>query len=189
MPRYFFNIVEGERKTLLRDSDGVDLPNLSEAKKEALGLARDISKHNLPTQTSRIVVSNSSGQEVTTVRLSDVRTSKIPHWLERGLRIAVRKRILAKKLWFGILVVALLGLAPLALTFLARQEAVSYHTASAPSEGAFLAVRFVPNATVQEIDEFLGAYKARSLMVRVRDVFIASVWLCRPIVSPKSLAE
>src|ERR1700681_83564 len=69
MPRYFFNIMEGHSQNLVRDIEGALLSGAGEARKEALGLARDITRHGIqePTQTWAVIVTDESGNEVLTV--------------------------------------------------------------------------------------------------------------------------
>jgi hypothetical protein len=66
MPRYFFNIMEGHSQNLVRDIEGALLSGAGEARKEAVGLARDITRHGIhePTQTWKVIVTDESGDEV-----------------------------------------------------------------------------------------------------------------------------
>ena len=46
MPRYFFHLLD-EDTNLVRDAVGCTLSDTGQAKKEAIGLARDIATHGL----------------------------------------------------------------------------------------------------------------------------------------------
>jgi hypothetical protein len=164
VPRYFFNVVEGHSKNLVRDSEGTVLSGLSEARKEAVGWARDFAKHDFhrSIQTWKVVVTGENGEEVLAVPLSEVRPSKmIRAWLDlvghnAKFESSFGPRIL---LWLiaaatlAIIVQAAIKTAPVA-------ENGGYQTASAPIENAIVAVRFAPQASLADITKFLDAYKA-----------------------------
>jgi hypothetical protein len=162
MARYFFNIIEGQSKTLLRDSQGAEFPSLDEARKEAIGLARDIVRHKYPTQTCRIVVSNQNGDEVLDVFLSEIRARKIRDWFDLAARIAKLEPGLGTRPLVWVVAAALLGIfAQTAVTILVREESGGgYQTASAPIEDSVVAVRFVPHASAADINRFLDDYNA-----------------------------
>jgi len=160
MPRYFFNMVEGQGKNLVRDSAGIMLSGARAAKKEAIGLAWDVAKHELRglTRTWKVVVIDEQGDEVLTVALSDVRASKLRALFHFGSRIAKLASGLAPRTIASLL--ALAGLATVAAVTVVTEPGGGYQTASAPTEGAVLAVRFVPQASAADITAFLDAYKA-----------------------------
>ena len=63
MPRYFFNMVDGYSRNLVKDSDGAEFSGVGEARKEAVGLARDVSRHGLRRSTTwQVVVTDSEGK-------------------------------------------------------------------------------------------------------------------------------
>jgi Domain of unknown function (DUF6894) len=51
MPRYFFNLSFGQR--VVRDDEGVDLPNRSAARDEALGVIRDLANPKIGGNSRR----------------------------------------------------------------------------------------------------------------------------------------
>jgi hypothetical protein len=164
MPRYFFNIMEGHSHKLVRDIDGASLSGADDARKEAIGLARDITRHGIhkPTQTWTIIVTNEHGNEVLTVPLAGVPASK-PHG-EFDLRSCIAR--IETRFGRGTIVwligaVALAIAVPAAITTMrpAGQDG-GYQIASAPTQDALVAVRFAPQATMAEITAFLDAYAA-----------------------------
>jgi hypothetical protein len=164
MPRYFFNIAEGHSHNLVRDTEGALLAGVQEARSEAIGLARDITRHGIhePTQTWAVIVSNESGDEVLRVPLSGIAARKTQGALDLGNRIAKLKSV------FGRRTIAwLIGAAVLAIsvqtaitTMRPAQQHGGYQTASAPAQGSFVAVRFAPQASMAEISKFLDTYAA-----------------------------
>ncbi len=46
MPRYYFDVIDTGRR--IRDEEGVELPNLHEARKQALAALGDMAKDELP---------------------------------------------------------------------------------------------------------------------------------------------
>src|SRR5260370_11654711 len=90
MPRYFFNIMEGHSQNLVRDIEGVLLSGAGEARKEAIGLAQDITRHGIhkPTQAWTVIVTDENGDEVLTVPLSGIPARKTQASFGLGSRIA-----------------------------------------------------------------------------------------------------
>jgi hypothetical protein len=164
MPRYFFNIMEGHSQKLVRDIEGALLSGASEARKEALGLARDITRHGIhePTQTWTVIVTDEQGDEVLTVPLSGNPARRSHGAFDLGHRMAKFESAFGRST-----VVWLMGAAVLAITvqtamttFRDARQAGSYQTASAPAEGAFVAVRFASQASMADIGKFLDDYHA-----------------------------
>jgi hypothetical protein len=164
MPRYFFNIMEGHSQNLVRDIEGALLSGAGEARKEAIGLARDITKHGIhePPESWAVIVTDESGDEVLTVPLSGSRPRKSAAAFDLGNRIAKFEAALGRSA-----VVWLLGAAALAIIVQAAvttgrvaQERAGYQTASAPAEGAIVAVRFAAQASMADVTQFLDAYGA-----------------------------
>jgi hypothetical protein len=153
-------MVEGDGRNLVRDSAGIMLSGVRAAKKEAIGLAWDVTRHELHglTQTWKVVVTDEQGNEVLRIALSEVRANKLRALLHFGRRVA--------KLASGATPRAIAALAALAALAMAAAIAVvtersgGYQTAAAPTEGAVLAVRFVPQASAADITAFLDAYRA-----------------------------
>jgi hypothetical protein len=168
MPRYFFNIMEGRSQNLVRDIEGALLADAGEARKEALGLARDITRHGIhePRQAWAVIVTDEQGDEVASVPLSATRARKSPAALDLGHRVARLESSLESSLGRGT-VVWLIGAAALAIIVQATvttvhfaQQQPSYQIASAPAEGAMVAVRFAPQASMADVGKFLDAYAA-----------------------------
>jgi hypothetical protein len=168
MPRYFFNMMEGRSHNLVRDIDGVQLADASEAREEAVGLAQDITSHGLweSMQTWTVVVTNESGAEVLTVPLARIGTRKAQpshpagHPIGRGL--ARLESCLGRGAVIWVMAAAALAIVLLAaLTKMRMAQESGYQTASAElgvSEGAVVAVRFRSQASIAEINKFLAAY-------------------------------
>jgi hypothetical protein len=164
MPRYFFNIMEGHSRNLVRDIEGALLSGAGEARKEAIGLAQDITRHGIhqPTQTWSVIVTDENGNEVLTVPLSGIPARKRQGSFDLGKRMAKLEASFGRGT-----IVWLIGAALLAITVqtaittvrLARQSS-SYQTASAPPEGALVAVRFASQTSMADVGKFLQAYQA-----------------------------
>jgi hypothetical protein len=164
MPRYFFNILEGHSQNLVRDIEGALLSDPGEARKEAVGLARDITKHGIheSTQTWTVIVTDENGDEVLGVPLSGYQARKTHGAFDLGNRIAKLESSFGRGaiVWLiGAAVLAILVQTALTTVRVAQQHA-SYQTASAPAEGAIVAVRFAPQASMADVTRFLGAYEA-----------------------------
>jgi hypothetical protein len=164
MPRYFFNIMEGHSRNLVRDIEGALLSGVGEARKEALGLARDITRHGIhePTQTWTVIVTDEKGDEVLTVPLSGNPARKAHGPFDLASRIAKFESGFGRST-----VVWLMGAAVLAITaqtavttFRDAQQVGSYQTASAPTEGALVAIRFASQASMADVGKFLDDYQA-----------------------------
>jgi hypothetical protein len=164
MPRYFFNIMEGHSQNLVRDIEGAVLSDAGEARKEALGLAQDITRHGIhqPTQTWAVIVTDEQGDEVLTVPLSGVAARKTHGPFGLASHIAKLESSIGRGT-----IVWLMGAAMLAITvqtavttFRDARQTGGYQTASAPAQGALVAVRFASRASMADVTEFLAAYKA-----------------------------
>ena len=166
MPRYFFNIMEGRSQNLVRDIEGALLADAGQARKEALGLAQDITRHGIhePPQAWAVIVTDEHGDEVASVPLAATRARKTPAAL--GHRVARLESRLESSLGRGT-VVWLIGAAVLAIIVQATvttvrfaQQETGYQIASAPAEGAVVAVRFAPQASMADVGKFLDSYAA-----------------------------
>jgi hypothetical protein len=164
MPRYFFNILEGHSQNLVRDIEGALLSGAGEARKEALGLARDITQHgiNEPTQTWTVIVTDESGDEVLTVPLSGAATRKTPGAFDLGSRLAKFEASFSRGtvLWLIGAAVLAISAQTAVTTWRATQQHGGYQIASAAPEGALVAVRFAAQASMADITRFLGDYQA-----------------------------
>jgi hypothetical protein len=164
MPRYFFNIMEGRSQNIVRDIEGALLSGAGEARKEAIGLARDITRHGIhePTQTWTVIVTDEKGDEVLTVPLSGIAARKAQGLFGHASCFAKLEPSFARGT-----IVWLIGAAVLALTVQTAvtavhvaRERVGYQMASATTEGTLVAVRFAAQASMAEVTEFLKAYQA-----------------------------
>jgi hypothetical protein len=164
MPRYFFNIMEGRTQNLVRDIEGALLSGAGDARKEAIGLARDITRHGIhePTQTWKVIVTDESGDEVLTVPLSGIHARKTQGALGLGSRIAKLESSFGRSTIVWLIGAAVLAVTvPTAVTAVhVVQQHASYQTAAAPAEGAEVAVRFASQASMADVGKFLDAYAA-----------------------------
>ena len=88
MPRYFFNLLDEDTNSFVRDSVGCSFSDTEEAKKEAIGLARDIATHGLHGSGWQVIVTDADAV-VLTVSHSEIRPRRMKHWLELARRIAM----------------------------------------------------------------------------------------------------
>ena len=170
MPRYFFNMMEGGSQNLVRDIDGILLADASKARQEAIGLAQDITSHGLveSMKTWTVVVTDEAGAEVLTIPLSEIGARKATyterHLIGRGVAKLDSRVGPGTVVW--IMAAAALAMAAALTKSRLAQESGGYQTASAlPSvaaatEGAIVAVRFKPQASVADVTKFLKAYAA-----------------------------
>jgi hypothetical protein len=86
MPEYYFHLLEEGGQNLVRDSGGITLSDAAEARKEAIGLARDIADHGLYKSTWQVVVSDANAVVVLAIPLSGIR----PHKMKAILALARR---------------------------------------------------------------------------------------------------
>jgi len=156
--------MEGRSQNLVRDIEGALLSGASEARKEAVGLAQDITKHGIhePAQTWAVIVTDENGDEVLTVPLSGARARKTSAAFNLGSRVAKLESALGRGAIVWLIGVAVLGIiVPATVTKMqVAQQDVSYQTASAPTEGAIVAIRFASQASMADVTKFLDAYDA-----------------------------
>jgi hypothetical protein len=161
VPRYFFNVIDGVSKNLMGDSDGIVFSDLSGARKEAIGWARDFARHNFqePIQAWKVIVTDANADILLTVPISEFRPSKL-------IRACMELDRLISKVASQVLVLSL-GAAIAAVVVQAelktapvKETGGGYELASASIESIVLAVRFAPNGSLVEITKFLDAYKA-----------------------------
>ena len=87
MPRYFFHLLDEDTNNLVRDSVGCTLSDTGQAKREAIGLARDIATHGLHGTGLRVIVTDADAV-VLTVSHSHIRPRRMKPWLDLARRIA-----------------------------------------------------------------------------------------------------
>jgi hypothetical protein len=162
VPRYYFNMVDGRSENLVKDSEGTVFVDVREARKEAVGLARDVARHGFhrSSQAWQIVVTDESGIEVLTIPLSEGRAGKLRAWFDLGGHLTNVQPGFGTRLlvWLTVAAVLTIILQAAFTTLLASGQ--SYRTASAPVVGATLAVRFAPDARIADITRFLNSYGA-----------------------------
>lgn len=90
MPRFFFHFVDEGSTHLARDIEGAVFADVNKAKKEAVGLARDIARHGLTglAETGNVLVADEHGNEVLTVRLSGICKRKLREWFDLHRHVA-----------------------------------------------------------------------------------------------------
>jgi hypothetical protein len=161
MPRYFFNIMEGRSQNVVRDIEGAMLAGTGEARKEAIGLARDITRHGIhePTQTWTVIVTDEKGGEVLTVPLSGIAARKTPGSFDLGSRLARLESSFGRGTIVWLIGAAVLAIAVQTTVHVAGERG-SYQTASAATDGTLVAVRFAAQASMADVTEFLKAYEA-----------------------------
>lgn len=176
MPRYFFNMMEGRTQNLVRDIDGALLAGTGEARQEAIGLAQDITSHGLSDamKTWKVVVTDESGAEVLNVPLAEIASRRAP---AQAASLAISRGIARLESHLGrgaviwIMAVAAIAIAVQASVPKVRlaPESAGFQIASAPPttaageatpDGAIVAVRFKPQATVADVTKFLETYEA-----------------------------
>lgn len=167
MPRYYFNMMEGRTKNIVRDIEGVALSGAAQAREEAIGLAQDITSHGFTesTQTWRVVVTDESGGEVLTVPLSEIRARKATRERAHGIGTGIPK---LESHFGSATIIWMIGLAVLgviaeaAITSMRPGDQGGYQMASSPpaTDAAVVAVRFQPDASIAEITRFLASYEA-----------------------------
>jgi hypothetical protein len=163
MPRYFFNVVEGDSNNVVKDIEGVMLSGMHEARKSAVGFARDFVKHGFheANQKWKVVVTDDNGTKVLTVPMSEIRTRSLV-WLHLRRYFAALESSLGQRTFACLIAAALIGLVVEASVRreVVTKESRSYQTASAPTGVTIVAVRFAPQASAADITEFLDAYNA-----------------------------
>ena len=176
MPRYFFHMIEGDDSNLIRDSDGVVLDNTSEARKQAIALARHIVEDSSGESLDgwKIVVADENGNRLLVMALAEMSAQSSRKWFEPGSLIARCKHLFGLRPSARFDAAAALGIIVQAalmtiLMIVSQGESYrttsapagdSYRTASAPGDEQNVAVRFIPQTSPQSISEFLDRYKA-----------------------------
>ena len=87
MPRYFFHLLDEYTDDLMKDSVGCALCDTGQARKEAIGLARDIATHGLQGRRWKIIVMDDDGV-VLTLSQADIKPRRTKPWLALAHRIA-----------------------------------------------------------------------------------------------------
>jgi len=163
MARYFLNVVDEVSKNVVKDVEGCEFSCVHEARKEAIGYARDVAKHGFRAlnETWVVVVTNESGTELFKIPLSASR-ARARAWFDLRQRPARLEAI------YGQHTLALLLMATLILIIVhtavnkrtITKDGGAYQTASTPIVSSIIAVRFAPQASALEIARFLDAYDA-----------------------------
>jgi hypothetical protein len=87
MSRYFFHLLDEDTNNLVMDSVGCTLSDTDQAKREAIGLARDIATHGLHGTRWQVIVTDADAI-VLTVSHSHIRPWRTKPWLDLAHRIA-----------------------------------------------------------------------------------------------------
>jgi hypothetical protein len=176
MPRYFFHMVDGVGSELIRDSDGVVLEGASEARKQAIALARHIVEDSSGESLDawKIAVTDENGDELLIMPLSEMSAQSSRMWFQPGSLIARCKHLFGLRPSARFEAAAALGIvvqAALMTVLMIVSKGESYRTASPPAGDSYrtasaaadeqnVAVRFIPQASPEAISEFLDRYKA-----------------------------
>jgi len=141
MPRYFFHLFEVSTKNLVRDLGGISLSNAGEAKREAIGLARDIVEHGLHQSTWQVVVTDENAAQLLTVSLSQIRQRKMRVWLDLVRRTAMYEPRLRPRLftWLLTAVVFAVIIQAAELHYLSRRDG---------SQATGFLSAFIPRGTI-----------------------------------------
>jgi hypothetical protein len=86
MPRYFFHFLDKDTNNLVQDSVGCSLSDTGQAKKEAIGLARDIATHGLHGAGWQVIVTDAD-TVILSVSHSDIRPRRMKPLLDLARRI------------------------------------------------------------------------------------------------------
>jgi hypothetical protein len=181
MPRYFFNLCDGNGKDLVRDSEGAPFATVREARKEAIGLGQDIVRHGFHRPTWQMVVIDENGDRAFTVPLVEIRAGKMRALLDLLHRIVIYEPRFRSQLFTWLLLAAVLAMIAQATVATRRVKGPSddYQLASVSTGKAFINVRFAQRTSVAELNSFLAAYKA-SLM----SCSLPGGWYCLRISGP-----
>jgi hypothetical protein len=152
-------VVDGDSIILARDSAGALFNDVGQARKQAVRLARDFAMHGFKGQPEnwKLVVCDQGGVEVLTIPLSQIRWRKLRLWLD-FLLLNIKRRFRARALLAAAISLILVHVAVTSAVIM--QNAGKYQTASAPTDGSIMAVRFIPHASMSEITIFLKRYDA-----------------------------
>lgn len=89
MPRYYFHFLDAKVANLVRDSVGISLPNVNQAKREAVSLAQDILRHPMKILNWQIVVVDASASVILRLPLSKVTARKFEVAFDLVRRVAL----------------------------------------------------------------------------------------------------
>jgi hypothetical protein len=192
MPRYFFDVVEGnDSNSVTKDAEGIVLPGVHAARKEAVGFARGIAQHRFrnANQKWKVVVTDENGTQVLTVPLSKIRGRSLV-WLELRHRIAALEANFGPRTLACLIAAAVIGIVVQSSVRreLVTKESGSYQTASIPTGVTIVAMRFAPQASAADITKFLDAYNA-SLIGGSRPAGFYRLRIGEVALPPEELAE
>jgi hypothetical protein len=196
VPRFFFHFVDERSAHLARDVEGAVFADENKAKKEAVGLARDIARHRLAglVETGNVLVTDEHGNEVLTVGLSGICNRKLRECFDIRRHVAKFGSTLSatiartackrsprarpppirtqmgrtRRAYFAdvhIVTVWVITMAAIAVAAhiapkdMLENKSKAYSTASISTTLGFaIAVRFVPQARLSDIEGFLRIY-------------------------------
>jgi hypothetical protein len=161
MSRYFFHVFDERATNLVRDSEGSLFSTIDEAKQEAIGLAGDIVGHRLHGLAWQVVVTDDNGQRILSVPLVEIRPNKIKGWLDLIRRMVTYEPRLRPHVFTWLLTAALFAtlMQAAVLSRSAGKVGSSSQGASSARQEMLVRVRFIPQATVEDVSKFLHTYK------------------------------
>ena len=132
MPEYYFHLLEESGQHLVTDSNGITLSDAAEARKEAIGLARDIVDHGLHKPTWQVVVTDANAVVVLAVPLSGIHPHKMKATLALARRISTYEPQLRSHIFTLLLTAAMCVMIAQAtlLMSISRDRAQRYLVAS-----------------------------------------------------------
>lgn len=77
MPRYFFDIDDGEKRS--SDRCGLELKDLEEARKQAIGILPDVAREELPDGDRRVFVCQARDEKGTVIFIATL--SLVAEWI------------------------------------------------------------------------------------------------------------
>jgi hypothetical protein len=186
-------MMDGDGRTLVGDSEGAVFADLICARKEAVGWARDIVRHEFPEpiRTWKVLVTDEEGEIVLTVALSEIRPCKMSRSrFELSRHIARLDYTFGGRLFDGLLVAAMLVVVVQAGLRIApvTEEGGGYQLAAVRTKAPLVAVRFVERASLADITKLLDAYNA-SLVDGPRPGDLFKIRIASAASSPSELAK
>jgi Domain of unknown function (DUF6894) len=109
MPRYYFHLLDERTANLVRDSAGTSLPTVNEVKREAIGLAQDIVRHQLHGSTWQVVVTDGLANVVFRLPFTKVRPPRFKAAFDRARGLALYEPRLQPRIFTWLLTVVLIA--------------------------------------------------------------------------------
>jgi Domain of unknown function (DUF6894) len=175
MPRYFFHVRDNSNVNVVGDSEGAVFATLRDAKREAIGLGRDIVRHGLQVATWQIVVIDENDRCAFILPLVEIRLRKTRVLLDLTRRAMIYEPRIRRGLFAWLLVVTVWGIIVQAamVTMHVKRPGEDYALASVNGRGTVIGVRFTPGTSVTDMSKFLSTYKASLISCS-----LPSDWYC-----------